>query len=547
MEFHRDVVVVGAGFAGLRALWALREAGYSVAVLEASDGIGGVWYANRYPGARCDVESFDYSYSFSEELQQEWRWSERYATQPEILRYIDHVADRFDLRRDVHLGRQVVSATWDEQQRRWDVATAAGEQWGASQLVWATGQLSISKAPSFEGLDTFAGRIVHTGHWPKEGVELEGRRVGVIGTGSSGMQLIPVAAAEASHLTVFQRTPNFSVPANNGPITDDVDVVVKRSYGERRRAAQMSPTGLSLPVSRQSALEVSAEERAAHYEEAWRTAGFGFAVAYYDLLRDRAANDTAADFIRAKIAAAVEDPATREKLTPSGFPFAAKRPSVDSGYYETFNRPNVTLVDVRTDPILRFDADGVWTESGHHDLDVVVMATGFDALTGPLLRPQIVGRGGVTLRERWRSGPVSYLGLMVDQFPNMYVVAGPGSPSLLSNVLLSSEVHVDWITALLVHVGDLAGAVIEPTPEAVEAWMEHVHECAAETLYPEATSYYNGDEVEGKPRVFMPYAGGVRRYAKRLREVVEGGYAGFAIDRPRPTVSAAQATQPLPG
>ncbi len=526
-----DVVVVGAGFAGLRNLHTLRERGLSVAVLEAGSDVGGVWFWNRYPGARCDVESYDYSYSFSEDLEQEWRWSERYATQPEILRYINHVADRFDLRRDVHLHQRMTRAAWDDATGRWSVHTEAGARWNARYLVMATGQLSTTKNPELPGQEEFGGEILHTARWPHEPVDFAGQRVGIIGTGSSGMQMIPIVAQQAAHLTVFQRTPNFSVPATNALLTDERDAEVKATYRERREAARNSPSGLAFKPNKQSALEVSADERQAHYEQAWTRLGFGFALAYYDLLRDQQANDTAADFIRAKIADAVTDPATREALTPRDFPFAAKRPSVDSGYFETFNRDNVTLADIRANPIEAITATGIRTSAEHHELDIIVFATGFDALTGSLLRPDIVGRDGVTLREKWSGGPATYLGLMVAGFPNMFIIAGPGSPSLLSNVLLSTEQHVDWIADLLTHVRAQRMTEVEATTEAERGWVQHVNERAQETLYPLARSYYNGDEVAGKPRVFMPYVGGVRGYRRILEQVVADGYDGFEVRR----------------
>jgi cyclohexanone monooxygenase len=525
-----DVVVVGAGFAGLRSLHTLRERGLRVAVLEAGSDVGGVWFWNRYPGARCDVESYDYSYSFSEELEQEWRWSERYATQPEILRYIHHVADRFDLRRDVHLHQRMTQAAWDEADGRWSVRTEAGALWSARYVVMATGQLSTTKNPVLPGQELFTGEIHHSARWP-ESVDFAGKRVGIIGTGSSGMQMIPILAEQAAHLTVFQRTANFSVPATNGPLTDERDAEVKATYRQRREAARNSPSGLSVPANRQSALEVGSDERTAHYEQSWTHAGFGFALAYYDLLRDQQANDTAADFIRSKIAGAVQDPQTREQLMPRDFPFAAKRPSVDSGYFETFNRDNVTLADIRSHPIQEITPTGIRTSAAHHQLDMIVFATGFDALTGSLLRPEIVGRDGVTLAQKWSGGPATYLGVMVSGFPNLFIIAGPGSPSLLSNVLLSTEQHVDWIADLLTHVRAEHATVVEPTEDAERGWVAHVNERAQETLYPLARSYYNGDEVPGKPRVFMPYVGGVRGYRRILEKVVADGYDGFTLRR----------------
>ncbi len=520
-----DVLVIGAGFAGLRTLHTMRELGLSVAVLEAGDGIGGVWNWNRYPGARCDVESYDYSFGFSDELQQEWRWSERYATQPEILRYVEHVVDRFDLRRDVHLNRRLTRAEFDG--ARWRVTTENGEHWSGQYLVMAVGNLSTTKAPEFPGQSEFTGRILHTAQWPHEGVDLDGQRVGIIGTGSSGMQMTPVVAKQAAHLTVFQRTPNFSIPASNAAIDDATDAEVKAHYAQRREAARNSPSGLGFKPSKVSALEVTPEERRATYEAAWERMGFGFILAYHDLILDEAANDTASEFIREKIGAQIDDPEIREKLIPRGFPFGTKRPSVDSDYYPTFNRDNVTLVDVRTDPIERVTPTGVDTASGHHDLDVLVFATGFDAMTGSLLRPEIVGRSGESLREHWAAGPQTYLGLFTHGFPNFFVIAGPGSPSLLSNVLLSIEQHVDWLAELLTHAHSQGADLVEATADAEAGWVAHVNERADATLYPRATSYYMGDEIEGKPRVFMPYVGGVRGYRRILEKVVADGYDGL--------------------
>jgi cyclohexanone monooxygenase len=520
-----DVLVVGAGFAGLRTLHTMRELGLSVAVLEAGEGIGGVWYWNRYPGARCDVESYDYSYGFSPELEQEWRWSARYAAQPEILRYVEHVADRFDLRRDVHLRRRMTRAEFDG--ARWQVTTEAGEHWSGRFLVMAVGNLSTTKAPELPGQNEFGGQILHTARWPHEGVDLSGRRVGIIGTGSSGMQMTPVVATEAAHLTVFQRTPNFSIPAANAVIDDATDAQVEAGYAARREAARNSPSGLGFEPSKQSALEVGPEERRRTYEAARTRLGFGFVLAYYDLILDQAANESAADFIREKIGAQVDDPDTREKLMPRGFPFGTKRPSVDSDYYPTFNRDDVTLVDLRSDPIERLTATGIDTAHGHHDLDVLVFATGFDAMTGSLLRPDIVGRGGRTLREHWADGPRTYLGLFVSGFPNLFVIAGPGSPSLLSNVLLSIEQHVDWVAGLLTEMCERGATVVDADPAAEVRWVSHVNERAAATLYPKARSYYMGDEIPGKPRVFMPYSGGVRGYRRIMEKVVADGYDGL--------------------
>ncbi len=524
-----DVVVVGAGFAGLRSLHTMRGLGLSVAVLDEAPDIGGVWYWNRYPGARCDVESFDYSYAFSEELEQEWRWSERYATQAEILRYINHVADRFDLRRDIHSNQRVVRAAYAETTHHWSVWTETGGRWRSRYLILAVGQLSTTKAPDLPGRATFRGAAYHSARWPLEGVDFAGKRVGVIGTGASGTQLIPIVAEQAEHLTVFQRTANFSIPACNAPISDERDAEVKSTYRERRRAALQTPSGLGFAPNKVSALEATAEERRAVFEQAWPKLGFGFVLAYPDLVIDQQANDYVADFVREKIAEKVDDPITREKLMPRDHPFGTKRPPVDSGYFETFNRDNVELVDINEDPIAEITPNGIRTASGHRNLDIIVFATGFDAMTGSLLRPSIVGWGGRTLSQKWAHGPQTYLGLGVHGFPNMFIIAGPQSPSLLSNVLLSIEQHVDWLAGLIERARNSGVEEIEVDADAERRWVQHVRERAEQTLYPKARSYYMGDEVAVKPRVFTPYVGGVRGYRRTLERVVRNDYAGFSL------------------
>jgi len=524
-----DAIVIGAGFAGLRALHRLRSLGKRVRVLEAYDDIGGVWAHNGYPGARCDVESYDYSYSFSPELEQEWRWSERYATQPEILRYIHHVADRFDLRKDILLGARMSKAVYDEAAARWTVSTEDGRQWSARYFVMAVGQLSSTKRPDYPGQSSFRGEILHSGEWPKREIAFAGKRVAIIGTGSSGMQMTPVIARQAKHLTVFQRTANFSVPAANAPVSDDEDRQVKANYRARREQAWNSPTGLGFKPNRQSALEVSPEEREKVYEAAYNRWGFGFALAYYDILLSKPANDTAAEFVRRKIGERVNDPGIREKLTPVGHPFAARRPSVDSGYFEAFNRDNVELADLKDFPIVEFTTQGIRTEEKSRDFDIVIFATGFDAFTGSILKPAIVGRGGLTLKQKWADGPITQLGVGVADFPNMLIVVGPGSPSLLSNVMVSIEEQIDWLADLIKAMDDKGLAEFEALPEAERAWVAHVNERARETLYLTTNSYYNGAEVSGKPRVFMPYSGGVRGYRRFLKQCAEEGYSGFAL------------------
>ncbi|WP_066663897.1 MULTISPECIES: flavin-containing monooxygenase [unclassified Sphingomonas] len=531
MDTSVDVVVIGAGFAGLRALHTFRSMGLKVAVLEAADDVGGVWYANQYPGARCDVESFDYSYRFSPELELEWRWSERYATQPEILRYIQHVVERFDLRRDIHFNTRMASAHYDEGAARWLVTAEDGRRWSAARFVLAVGQLSTPKDTVYPGQVTFQGRVIYSAQWPKEPVDLAGKRVAIIGTGSSGVQMTPVIAQQAAQLTVFQRTANYSIPAANAPVSDAEDAAVKASYGERREAARNSPSGLGFVPDTRSATEVPEAEREAAFEAAWNRLGFGFALTFKDLLLDEASNKTASDFIKRKIAEQVTDPVLRDKLTPKDFPFGTRRPSVDSGYFTTFNRDNVRLVDISETPIERFTASGIQTSAEEIPFDVIIYATGFDAFTGSLLKPEIVGRGGQSLREKWSAGPVSHLGIGVHGFPNMFVVVGPGSPSLLSNVLLSSEEQIDWLADLFRHAADHDIDEIEVTATAERDWVAHLNERAQETLYVKTPSYYLGAEMPGKPRVFMPYSGGVRGYRRILERTAANGYEGFVLRR----------------
>jgi cation diffusion facilitator CzcD-associated flavoprotein CzcO len=524
-----DVLVIGAGFAGLRALYKFRGLGYKVTVLEASEDVGGVWYHNGYPGARCDVESYDYSYSFSPELEQEWRWSERYATQPEILRYINHVAERFDLRRDIQFNTRMTHATYDEASARWVIETEGGKTFESQFLLMCVGQLSTPKSPSYPGLSNYTGEVIHSGKWPKHEVTYEAKRVAIIGTGSSGMQMTPVIAQLAKHLTVFQRTPNYSIPAANAPVTDKEDAQVKAHYRERRDRAWNSATGLGFMPNKTSALDVTPEEREKAYEAAWNRLGFGFALTYYDILLNKQANDTAADFIRRKIASVVNDPVVREKLLPKNHAFAARRPSVDSGYFQAFNRDNVELADLRESPIVEFTHEGIRTTAKMHAFDMVIFATGFDVFTGSLFKPNIIGRGGMTLKQKWADGPVTHLGVGVSDFPNMFIVVGPGSPSLLSNVLVSTEEQIDWMAAFIEHMKANKQAVFEVQPDAEKEWGHHINERVKETLYLSTDSYYNGAEVKGKPRVFMPYSGGVRGYRRILHKVAAEGYTGFGF------------------
>jgi cation diffusion facilitator CzcD-associated flavoprotein CzcO len=526
-----DALVIGAGFSGLYQLLCLRDRlGLSVKVLEAGNGVGGTWYWNRYPGARCDSESHSYCYSFSDELMREWEWSERYPGPPEILRYLNHVAERFDLKRDIRFNTRVRSAHYDESANQWRVATEAGENFTASFLITAVGCLSSANIPDIPELATFAGRWVHTGQWPHEGVDFAGKRVGQIGTGSTGIQAAPVIAETAAHLTVFQRTANYSVPARNGPLTPDFRRYVKENTAEIRNVMHASVNGHPWLIAERSALQTPAPEREAVYESAWQTGGLRFRAAFCDLLVDKAANDTAAEFIRKKIRQIVKDPATAAKLSNFDHPYAAKRPPIDTDYFETFNRANVALVDVRTEPIERITPRGIRTRASEYPLDIIVFATGFDGMTGSLLRMDIRGRDGLALSQAWAAGPRNYLGLQVAGFPNLFMVTGPGSPSVLCNMPVAIEQHVEWITDCIGHMMKQGLKRIEPRPEAMDAWVAQVNAAANATLLPHAKhSWYLGANIPGKPRVFMPYAGGMAHYRKICAEVAARHYEGFNL------------------
>lgn len=528
-----DMIIVGAGFAGLYQLYKSRRAGLSVRLLEAGDGVGGTWFWNRYPGARCDVESLDYSFSFDRELEQEWNWTERYATQPEILRYLNHVADRYELRADIQLKARVTQAVFDESRDRWEIATENGERFDARFCVMATGCLSIPQPPGIKGLDRFAGRWYHSADWPREGVDLTGKRVGLIGTGSSGVQMVPIIAEQAAHLCVFQRTANYSVPAQNEPIDEQTLQEVKAHYPERRARAREALTGHYLIANDKSAVQVSEEERQKEFEFRWRGAGGGFRMlrAFNDLLTNKQSNEYAAEFVRSKIRQIVRDPAVAEALCPpKDLPFGTKRLCVDTNYYETFNRPNVSLVDIRRSPIEEITPRGLRTRDSEHDLDVIIFATGFDAMTGALTAIDIRGLSGQSLREKWSHGPRTYLGLAIAGFPNMFVIAGPGSPSVLSNMVHSIEMHVDWVTDLVEHAREQARTRIEADSESEDGWVRHVNEAADRTLYPQGNSWYVGANVPGKPRVFMPYVAGIPTYRRIIEDVAANDYRGFSIN-----------------
>jgi cyclohexanone monooxygenase len=524
-----DAVVVGAGFSGLYMLYRLRALGLSARVYEQGGDVGGTWYWNRYPGARCDVESVQYSYSFSEALEQEWEWSERYASQPEILKYAQHVAERFDLRRDIAFNTGVTAASFDAAEQHWVVTLDGGAKIRTQFLIMATGCLSNARTPEFPGLAAFAGKTWHTGHWPHEGVDFSGLRVGIIGTGSSAIQAIPVIAAQARHVTVFQRTPNYSIPARNRPLGEDERAWWRANYPQaRQRARREMRNGIVAEIPDRGALADDDVARTEKFERQWARGGIPFMSTYNDLIVDQAANDTAAEFVRQKIATIVRDPAVAALLQPTTYPIGTKRICLDTDYFEAFNRLNVTLVDIRTAPIERFTPDGLKAGGNAYALDAIVFATGFDAMTGSFARIDIAGRTE-TLNDKWAAGPKTYLGLMVAGFPNMFSITGPGSPSVLSNMIVSIEQHVDWIADCLAYLGERGIACIEPTQEAEDRWVAHVNEVAHGTLYPRAASWYMGANIPGKPRVFMPYIGGVPAYRAICEEAAAKGYEGFAL------------------
>ena len=526
-----DAIVVGAGFSGLYQLLLLRDKlGLSVKVLDAAQGVGGTWYWNRYPGARCDSESHSYAYYFSKELLNEWEWSERYPQQPEILRYLNHVADRFDLRPDIVLGTKVQSARYGDTDKRWHISTDTGQTYSAKYFITAVGCLSSANIPNIAGLDAFSGQWFHTGEWPHEGVDFTGKNVGVVGTGSTGIQVIPVIAEQAKHVTVFQRTANYSIPARNVPLDDAFKLYAKENADHFREVMTTNTNAHPFRLSERLALDFSEQERNQIYEEAWLKGGLQFRASFKDLLQNPDSNRTAADFIRNKIRQTVTDPVKAEQLSDIDHPFAAKRPPIDSGYFETFNLTHVDLVNLRETPIDSITPRGIKTSTTEFNLDIIVFATGFDAMTGSLLNMDIQGRNGVTLQNTWQTGPLNYLGLQVPGFPNMFTITGPGSPSVLCNMPPAIEHHVEWITNCIEHLQKNKLDSIEASQQASESWVETVNAAANETLLPQAKhSWYLGANVPGKPRVFMPYPGGFLRYRTTCEEIVNKGYAGFIV------------------
>ena len=524
-----DALIVGAGFSGIYMLKRCRELGLSALVIEAASDVGGTWYWNRYPGARCDVESMTYSYSFSDDLQREWTWTERYGKQPEILRYIAHVVERFDLRRDMQFETRVTAAAFDDTSNRWAIETDRGETISAKYCIMATGCLSTPAQPDFKGLDSFEGDTYHTGRWPHEKIDFTGKRVGIVGTGSSAVQSIPVIAAEALHLTVFQRTPNFSVPAFHGPLDANVVHMWKTRHQELRERARASRIGDIFEFSETSALDLTPVAREDEFERRWGQGSFNFLGSFADLITSREANVFAVEFAHKKIRGRVDDPAVAVLLCPTDHPFGTKRLCVDSDYYETYNRANVSLIDVKAAPIEEITPHGLKAGGKEYELDAIIFATGFDAMTGALLNIDIRGHGGIGFKEKWSDGPRTYLGLAVAGFPNLFTVTGPGSPSVLSNMMTSIEQHIEWIADCMGYMEAHDLATIEADPEAEDKWMDHVTELADGTLFFESNTWYVGANIPGKPRVIYPYVGGVGAYREICDNIAAEGYTGFTL------------------
>ncbi len=529
-----DAVIVGAGFAGMYMLHCLRALGLSARVFEAGGDVGGTWYWNRYPGCRCDVESMQYSYSFSAELEQEWTWSERYSPQAEILAYANHVADRFNLRRDIAFDTAVVAADFDADSKRWSIETNRGDRVTAQFCIMAVGCLSAANMPDFEGLADFKRPVHHTGHWPHEGVDFSGFRVGIIGTGSSAIQSIPIIAEQAASLSVFQRTPNYAVPAWNAKMDPHYERSIKADYPGFRAKARARPTGFYFPFNSEPALAASPQERQTQYEEAWARGGLPFLGAYGDLLFEKDANETAAQFARAKIRGIVDDQDIADLLCPDDI-FGCKRLCVDSGYYAVYNQPHVELVDISKNPIERFTAAGIVADGVEYEIDAAVFATGFAAMTGSFDKIRITGRNRLTLREKWRAGPRTYLGLSTAGFPNLFMITGPGSPSVLANMIPSIEQHVDWMTDCIGHMRDVGAATIEPGIGPENDWVDHVNEVSKVSLRSTCSSWYVGANIPGQPRVFMPYIGGFPIYVSKCNDVMAKGFEGFVLDGARDT------------
>lgn len=525
-----DAIVIGAGFSGLYMLHSLRESGFSTRVYEAAEDVGGVWYWNRYPGARCDSESIYYNYTFSEELYKEWSWSSRFVGQPEILRYLNFVADKFDLRRDIQFKTRVESAHYDERDNRWEIHLDDGSCILTKYFITGVGCLSASNIPDFKGIDSFEGERYHTGNWPHEEVDFKGKRIGIIGTGSSGIQAIPVIAQEAGHLTVFQRTPQYSTPANNHLHDPTFIQKTKENYREIKRKMRWNPSGLAVEPIGASAIEDSKEERQKIYEKAWERGGLDFQFSYGDLTVNAQSNETACEFIRSKIKETVKDPEVAKKLMPTYY-YSTKRPVMDTHYYETFNRENVSLIDVKEDPIMEITPKGIQTTNKEYELDMLVFATGYDAMTGSLFKMDIRGKNGMSLKEKWDNGKKvkTHLGITTSGFPNMFMITGPESPSVLINMPSAIEQHVEWIRDCMNYLRENNIERMEATAEAEDSWSKHCKEVADSTLFPQTDSWYTGKNIASKPSGFLIYVGGLTAYRKKCDEIADRGYEGFSL------------------
>ena len=533
-----DVVVVGAGFSGLYLLYRLRKAGFSTRVFERGGDVGGTWYWNRYPGARCDVESLQYSYSFDEQLQQDWHWPEKFSAQPDILAYANHVADRFNLKKDIEFNIEVKASWFDEKLKTWKITTNTGEEINAQYFIMATGCISTTQIPNIKGLSDYVGDTFHTGDWPHEEVDFSGQSIAVIGTGSSGIQSIPVLAKQAKKLTVFQRTPNYSIPSQNEPMTKKYERSWKDVYSERRKEMRYSAHGSLKDLNDVPALSVDEDQRQELYTKRWAIGGTGFLGSFNDLLTNADANYTAAEYVRQQINRVVKDKETAEILCPRSYPIGTKRICIDTGYFETYNRENVKLVDISKQPIQRLVTDGIIVDDQLYPFDSIIFATGFDAMTGSIFNVDIKGRDGLALKEKWNAGPKTYLGLMSASFPNLFMITGPGSPSVKSNMIMSIEQHVDLVIETLLSMRRKGLSVVEPELEAENKWVDHVQEVANKTLFPQANSWYMGANIPGKPRLFMPYIGGVGAYREICEEIVANNYRGFKFEKSKQAIAA---------
>ena len=533
-----DVVVVGAGFSGLYLLYRLRKAGFSTRVFERGGDVGGTWYWNRYPGARCDVESLQYSYSFDEQLQQDWHWPEKFSAQPDILAYANHVADRFNLKKDIEFNIEVKASWFDENLKTWKITTNTGEEINAQYFIMATGCISTTQIPNIKGLSDYVGNTFHTGDWPHEEVDFSGQSIAVIGTGSSGIQSIPVLAKQAKKLTVFQRTPNYSIPSQNEPMTKKYERSWKDVYSERRKEMRYSAHGSLKDLNDVPALSVDEDQRQELYTKRWAIGGTGFLGSFNDLLTNADANYTAAEYVRQQIKRVVKDKETAEILCPRSYPIGTKRICIDTGYFETYNRENVKLVDISKKPIQRLVTDGIIVDDQLYAFDSIIFATGFDAMTGSIFNVDIKGRDGLALKEKWNAGPKTYLGLMSASFPNLFMITGPGSPSVKSNMIMSIEQHVDLVIETLLSMRRKGLSVVEPELEAENKWVDHVQEVANKTLFPQANSWYMGANIPGKPRLFMPYIGGVGAYREICEEIVANNYRGFTFEKSKQAIAA---------